>query len=83
MLLIVSPLLLGLQKQKPDLFRIMKGEGNIRGCLRLIKRNHSHATSPVDLLNRADSGEALRLLKRVPEEHQLSLEIHKGTCTAL
>ncbi len=44
------------------------GEGKLRGCLRLLKRDHSRATSPLDLLDRADLEETVTLFRRVLDE---------------
>jgi len=62
MLLTVLSLLLGRQKQKPlkpDPFRIKIGEEKVREYLRFLKPDHRRATSNLELLSRADSGEAL------------------------
>ncbi len=68
MLLMAFSLLLGRQKQKPDPVRMLIGEGKLRGCLRLLKRDHSRATSPLDLLDRADLEETVTLFRRVLDE---------------
>ena len=69
MLLTVLSLLPGRQKLKPDLFRIIIGEEKVREYLRLfLKRDYRRATSQLELLSRADLGEALKLFRRVLDE---------------
>lgn len=57
--------------QKPDQFRIIitrKREGKVKRHLRLLTHNHRHTPLPLDLLNRADFGEALSLFSRMLDE---------------
>jgi hypothetical protein len=68
MLLTVLSLLPDRQKQKPDPFRIILGEEKVREYLRFLKRDHRRATSHLELLSRADLGEALKLFRRVLDE---------------
>jgi hypothetical protein len=68
MLLTVLSLLPGRQKQKPDPFWIKIGEEKVRVYLQFLKRDHRRATSHLELLSRADLGEALKLFSRVLDE---------------
>ena len=70
MLLTVVSLLPGRQKQKPGLFpsQIKIGEVKVRVYLKFLKRDHRRATSHLDLLTRADLGEAPKLFSRVLDE---------------
>jgi hypothetical protein len=68
MLLTVFSLLPGRQKQKPDPFRIIKGEEKVRGCLRFLKRDHRRTTSHLELSSRADLDKALKPFRRVLDE---------------
>jgi hypothetical protein len=57
--------------QKPDQFRIIitgKCEGKVKRHLRLLTHNHRHTPLPLDLLSRADFGEALSLFSRMLDE---------------
>ncbi len=67
-LLTVLSLLPGGQKQKLDPFRIIIGEEKVREYLRFLKHDHRRAASNMELLSRADLGEALKLFKRVLDE---------------
>ena len=64
----VLSLLPGHQKQKPDPFRIIIGEEKVREYLQFVKRDNRRATSHLELLSRADLGEALKHFTRVLDE---------------
>ena len=65
--LTVLSLLAGRQKKKPDPCRIIIGEEKVREYLRFLKRDYRRATPQLELMDRADLGEALKLFGRVDE----------------
>ena len=44
------------------------GEGEVREYLRILKRNHRRAISALELLDRTDLEDALKLFKRLLDE---------------
>ena len=51
---------------KPDPIRTIIGEEKVKGRLRLLTRDHTRRTSShVDLLSRADLGEAISFFSRM------------------
>ena len=66
--LTVLSLLAGHQKKKPDPCRITIGEEKVREYLRFLKRDYRRATPQLELMDRADLGEALKLFGRVIDE---------------
>lgn len=49
-------------------FQMRIGEGEVREYLRILKRNHRRAISALELLDRTDLEDALKLFKRLLDE---------------